>query len=117
EVHVPAAALATLRHDDALACLRDVEEELVRLRVVDLGPDGNVDDQVAARAAVHVLALAVLAAFGPKSVGEREVVEGGQALVANEDDVTTASAVTTGRATAGNEFLAAEGNRSVASIT
>ena len=114
EVDVAAPALAAARDDDARVRRVEIVEELVRVAHVDLRTDRTADEHLGGRPAVAVGALAVLAVLAADRPPVREIEEGGEPLVGDEDDVRAASAVATGRAPERDELLAPERHDAVA---
>ena len=116
EVGVAAAAASAVGDDDALVGAGEVRRLFAGLVVVDDGADGDFQDDVDAFAAGFVGAFAVASALGFVFGIEAEVDERVVALAGFHDDVAALAAVAAGRAAAGDELLAAEGQAAVAAV-
>src|SRR5207237_1437128 len=108
---VAAPAHAALKEGDSLAGLGEVGEQAALVIVgEDLGPDGDLDDEVVAACAGAVRPGAALAARGAEMLGVAEVdqrIEAGHRL---EDDVAALAAVTAVGSAELDELLPPEGN-------
>ena len=116
EMDVAAPAFAALRDDDLPARRVDVEQKLAALAIEHLRADRDAHDVVLRAAAVHVLAVTVLAVLRAQRPGVGKVEERREALVGLKHDIAAATPVPTRRAAEGDEFLPPEGDRAVSAF-
>ena len=113
---VTQSALATGCHDKAQAGLVHVEK-LVALHVLDDGADGHQEFANLGVAAVAVVTHAGAAVFGAAVRGAMVTEQCGGALVGDEDEVATVTAVTAVRAGERLELLSLYRDTAIASVT
>ena len=121
EMDVAAAARAPLGHDDALAVVREVGDELARLpRILEVlahhGAHRHLEHEVLPRRAVHAAAFAVRAALGFEMVLEAVLDERGQARVGFEHHVAAVPAVAAVRPALRHMGLAAKRHATRAAV-
>src|SRR4051794_19112525 len=86
EARVASAALPTLRDEQALSFVREVAERFAAIEVAHLGALRNLDHEILAGRAGHVLPGAASAALGSKSAPHAEVGERVHAFARDEVD-------------------------------
>src|SRR5207342_3436524 len=117
EVHVAQAALAALRHQQAITVPGEVANHLVGFDVGDHGSNRHGDGEVVAGLAVHLPAHAVLAAPGAELLLVAEVDQRVEVLVGDQPDAAAIATVAAIGAAERNELLTAEANATVAAVT
>jgi hypothetical protein len=116
-VLVAASSAAGFGNDDALVGAGEVVNKLAAFSIVKLGADGDLESDIAPFASGAVGAHSVLAALALVFGVVAEVQEGVVALGRFHNDVAATSAVSAGRAAAGDEFFSTEGHASITSVT
>ena len=117
EVHVAQPALAAAGHQQALAVLGHVADDLVGVDVDDHGTHRHDDGHVVAALAVFLLAHAALALLGLEAALVAEVDQGVEVLVGLQPDAAAIAAVAAVRAALGDELLAPEAHAAVAALS
>src|SRR5204863_1994689 len=107
-------ALAAAGRDERLAVLLQIGQQLVGVVVEDLRPGRHAQDQIDARAAVHVLVAAALTGLRRVLAVVTKVEQGRQAAVDPEHDAAAIAPVAARRSALGDELLAAKRDRAVA---
>src|SRR6478609_7732906 len=99
EVAIASAAFPTLGDHHAFLRARELADPLLRVAVEDDRAHGHADLDVFRRAAVAILAHAVLSGIGPHQAMVDQIIQGTEARVGDEHDVPTPPAITARGAT------------------
>lgn len=114
---VSPTALPAFSGEVSLSGFGEIEKQLVRFRIVDLGTDRNLHNVIVAVFTESIGAFAVMAALGLVLRIVSEMKERVETLGRFKPYRTTNAAVAAGRAASRNKFFTAKRGDAVAAVT
>jgi hypothetical protein len=115
-VGVAKTSAATMGGQPALSVRVTVEQQVIRLRIKYLRPNGHADNHVGSFFARTIAAFAVQTASGNVQRVVTQMEQRIQRRITNQPNVAAATSVTARRSAPGNELLAPKGSHAVAAV-